>query len=81
MREFCPGYVRAPYRALVADYPDESVFKVDDFRVEWGPVLHRGRLDRTARILVVGQDPAQHEAVVRRPTHAFTSRSSSHRRR
>jgi len=66
MREFCPGYVRAPYRALVADYPDESVFTVDDFRVEWGPVFHRGRLDRTARILVVGQDPAQHEAVVRR---------------
>lgn len=66
MREFCPGYVRAPYRALVADFPDESVFKVDDFRVEWGPVFHRGRLDRTARILVVGQDPAQHEAVVRR---------------
>ena len=30
MREFCPGYVRAPYRALVADYPDESVLKVDD---------------------------------------------------
>jgi len=66
MREFCPGYVRAPYRVLVSDYPDESVLKVDDFRTEWGPVFHRGRLDRTARILVVGQDPAQHEAVVRR---------------
>jgi len=50
----------------VSDYPDESVLKVDDFRLEWGPVFHRGRLDRTARILVVGQDPAQHEAVVRR---------------
>jgi len=66
MHEFCPGYVRVPYRALVSDYPDESVLKVDDFRTEWGPVFHRGRLDRTARILVVGQDPAQHEAVVRR---------------
>ena len=66
MREFCPGYQRAPYSALVSDYPDESVLKVDDFRTEWGPVFHRGRLDRTARILVVGQDPAQHEAVVRR---------------
>jgi len=66
MHEFCLGYVRVPYRTLVADYPDESVFKVDDFRIEWGPVFHRGRLDRTARILVVGQDPAQHEAVVRR---------------
>jgi uracil-DNA glycosylase len=66
MHEFCPGYGRAPYSALVSDYPDESVFKVDDFRVEWGPVFHRGRLDQTARILVVGQDPAQHESVVRR---------------
>jgi hypothetical protein len=66
MHEFCPGYGRAPYSALVADYPDESVLKVDDFRVEWGPVFHRGRLDQTARVLVVGQDPAQHEAVARR---------------
>jgi len=66
MHEFCPGYPRAPYIALVSDYPDESVFTADDFRVEWGPVFHRGRLDQTARILVVGQDPAQHEAVVRR---------------
>jgi hypothetical protein len=66
MHEFCPGYFRVPYRALVSDYPDESVLKVDDFRLEWGPVFHRGRLDRTARILVVGQDPARHEAVVRR---------------
>jgi hypothetical protein len=34
--------------------------------MEWGPILHRGRLDGTARILVIGQDPAQHETVVRR---------------
>jgi len=66
MHEFCPGYGAAPYRALVADYPDETVYKVEDFRVEWGPVFHRGRLDGTARILVVGQDPAQHESVARR---------------
>jgi hypothetical protein len=66
MREFCPGYERSPYRDLVADYPDESVFKVDDFRIEWGPIFHRGRLDGTARILVVGQDPAQHESIIRR---------------
>jgi hypothetical protein len=66
MHEFCPGYGRAPYSALVADYPDESVLKVDDFRLEWGPVFHRGRLDQSARLLVVGQDPAQHETVARR---------------
>jgi hypothetical protein len=34
--------------------------------VEWGPVFHRGRLDGSARVLVIGQDPAQHETVIRR---------------
>jgi len=29
-------------------------------------VFHRGRLDGMARILIVGQDPGQHEAVARR---------------
>ena len=65
-REFDPGYQRPPYRQLVADYPDESVYPIDDFRVEWGPVFHRGRLDGTARVLVIGQDPAAHEAIARR---------------
>ena len=65
-RDFDPGYVRAPYRRLVADFPDESAYPIDDFRVEWGPVFHRGRLDGTARVLVIGQDPAAHEAIARR---------------
>jgi uracil DNA glycosylase superfamily protein len=65
-REFDPGYDRTPYRELVADYPDESAYPLDDFRVEWGPVFHRGRLDGTARVLVIGQDPAAHEAIARR---------------
>ena len=65
-REFDPGYHRSPYRRLVADYPDESVYPIDDFRVEWGPVFHRGRLDGSARVLVIGQDPAAHEAIARR---------------
>jgi hypothetical protein len=65
-REFDPGYQRRPYRRLVADYPDESVYPIESFRVEWGPVFHRGRLDGTARVLVIGQDPAAHEAIVRR---------------
>jgi uracil-DNA glycosylase len=34
--------------------------------VEWGPIFHRGRLDGSARVLAIGQDPAQHEAIVRR---------------
>jgi len=63
---FCPGYNQEPYATLVASYPGKDVHPVKDFRVEWGPVFHRGRLDGTARILVIGQDPAQHETVLRR---------------
>jgi Uracil DNA glycosylase superfamily len=65
-REFDRGYYRQPYRRLVADFPDETVYPLDSFRVEWGPVFHRGRLDGTARILVIGQDPATHEVIARR---------------
>jgi uracil-DNA glycosylase len=65
-RDFDRGYFRHPYRGLVADFPDESVYPLDSFRVEWGPVFHRGRLDRSARVLVIGQDPATHEAIARR---------------
>ena len=65
-REFDPGYQRRPYRQLVADYPDETVYPADSFRVEWGPIFHRGRLDGTARLLIVGQDPATHETIARR---------------
>lgn len=65
-REFDPGYRRARYRALVADFPDDTVYPYDSFRVEWGPVFHRGRLDGTARVLIIGQDPATHETIARR---------------
>lgn len=64
-REFDPGY-RGRYRRLVLDYPDESLYPLDSFRVEWGPVFHRGRLDGSARVLVIGQDPATHETITRR---------------
>jgi hypothetical protein len=63
--EFCPGYP-APFAALVADYPDAAVYPTDSFRVEWGPIFHRGRLDGTARVLVIGQDPATEEDITRR---------------
>ena len=43
-----------------------SAFPPRDFRTEWGPVFHRGRLDGSARLLVIGQDPAEHEIIVRR---------------
>ena len=50
----------------MSDFPDESVYPLDSFRVEWGPVFHRGRLDGSARVLVIGQDPATHETIARR---------------
>jgi hypothetical protein len=64
--EFDPGYAQEPFSSLCADYPGEETYPAADFRVEWGPVFHRGRLDGSARVLVVGQDPAQHEAITRR---------------
>lgn len=64
--EFDPGYHCEPFRTLCADYPGPETYPPSRFRVEWGPIFHRGRLDGTARLLVIGQDPAQHEAVVRR---------------
>lgn len=63
---FDRGYYKPPFVKLVSEYPLDDVYPVADFRVEWGPVFHRGRLDGSARVLVIGQDPAQHEAIVRR---------------
>src|SRR3954452_8770334 len=66
MSTFDPGYGNEPYTTLVREAPGREVFPPDDFRVEWGPVFHRGRLDDTARVLALGQDPAAHEAIARR---------------
>jgi hypothetical protein len=63
---FDPGYVKEPFLSLVRDYPEADAYPATRFRVEWGPIFHRGRLDGSARVLVIGQDPAQHETVVRR---------------
>jgi uracil-DNA glycosylase len=48
--------------------PEYTLTK-DKFRYEMGPIFYRGRLDGTARVLVVGQDAATDEALVQR---AFT---------
>jgi uracil-DNA glycosylase len=64
--DFDPGPVAEPFAALVRDAPGADVYPPSDFRVEWGPVFHRGRLDGTARVLIVGQDPGQHESIARR---------------
>jgi len=63
---FDSGYASEPFRALCMDYPEADIYPSDQFRVEWGPIFHRGRLDGSARVLVIGQDPAQHETIVRR---------------
>ena len=63
---FDPGYSRKPFSTLAAAYPGPDVYPPKDFRVEWGPVFHRGRLDGTARVLVIGQDPGSHESIARR---------------
>lgn len=63
---FDPGYANEPFRTLCEEYPDDSVYTSKRFRTEWGPVFHRGRLDGSARVLVIGQDPAQHENIARR---------------
>lgn len=66
MRSFDLGPSSPPFRPLCENYPDESVYPPSDFRVEWGPIFYRGRLDGTARVVIIGQDPAQHESIVRR---------------
>jgi Uracil DNA glycosylase superfamily len=63
---FDPGYGDEPWRGLCAAYPGTDVYPPSDFRTEWGPIFHRGRLDGSARVLVIGQDPSAHEAVSRR---------------
>jgi uracil-DNA glycosylase len=36
------------------------------FRLEWGPMYYRGRLDGSAKLIAIGQDPAADENVARR---------------
>jgi uracil-DNA glycosylase len=64
--KFDTGYEKQPFRGLCESYPDETVYKPQDFRTEWGPIFHRGRLDGSPRVLVIGPDPAEHEAIARR---------------
>ena len=64
--EFDVGYDTQPFKALCENYPGEDVYPASHFRLEWGPIFHRGRLDGSAVILMLGQDPAAHESIVRR---------------
>ncbi|MFT3695669.1 MAG: hypothetical protein QM831_21205 [Kofleriaceae bacterium] len=63
---FDPGPIDA-FRDLCEVYPDDTVYKNDfGFRSAWGPIFYRGRATGSARLLVIGQDPAQTEAITRR---------------
>ena len=66
MPEFDPGPVEEPFATLARDYPGADVYPPGDFRVEWGPIFHRGRLDGSAKVVIVGQDPGQHESIAHR---------------
>ncbi|MBV8975826.1 MAG: uracil-DNA glycosylase [Alphaproteobacteria bacterium] len=63
---FDPGPQSAVLLELMSNYPDASIYPFADFRTEWGPIFYRGRLGGSARMLVIGQDPAQTEGVLRR---------------
>ncbi len=49
-------------QAPIAEY--EAIPK--KFRLEWGPIFYRGRTDGSARVIIVGQDPAADENIARR---------------
>jgi uracil DNA glycosylase superfamily protein len=63
---FDPGPVAEPFATLAREYPGAETYPAGAFRVEWGPIFHRGRLDGSARVLVLGQDPAASEDITRR---------------
>ena len=63
---FDPGPVEEPFASLARNYPGPETYDPQRFRVEWGPIFHRGRLDGTATVLVLGQDPGQHESIAHR---------------
>src|SRR5436305_14026138 len=63
---FDAGPVHEPFATLARDYPGADAYPPEMFRVEWGPIFHRGRLDGSAKVLIVGQDPGQHESIGRR---------------
>jgi uracil-DNA glycosylase len=66
---FDPGPAGPPaarFLELLDQPPALPAYPWSKFRREWGPIFYRGRLDGTARVLVIGQDPGQHECVARR---------------
>jgi uracil-DNA glycosylase len=66
MLEWDPGPTPA-IRSIFYEAPLSRYIQWPDiFRLEWGPIYYRGRTDGSARILVIGQDPAADENLARR---------------
>jgi hypothetical protein len=66
MLEWDPGPTPA-IRSIFDEAPLSQYIQWPDiFRLEWGPIYYRGRTDGSARILVIGQDPAADENLARR---------------
>jgi hypothetical protein len=64
--EFDPG-PSAAIAAILAQAPISEYENLPTrFRVAWGPIYYRGRMDGTARVIVIGQDPAADENIARR---------------
>jgi hypothetical protein len=55
MPEFDPGPTGA-FATHWDNRPSYSAVKAR-FRMNWGPIYYRGRFDRTARVIIIGQDP------------------------
>jgi hypothetical protein len=64
MAEFDPGPTGA-FATHWDNRPSYNSVKAR-FRMNWGPIYYRGRLDGTARVIIIGQDPAADENVARR---------------
>lgn len=67
-----PGPPPVWHAAFAATPVETYLAHPDGFRLDFGPVHYRGRLDGTARVLVVGQDPSVNEQLAHR---AFVGRS------
>jgi uracil-DNA glycosylase len=70
-QQFCPGPPPV-YAHRFAIAPNLEALFPGAFRPAFGPVFYRGRLDGSARLLVVGQDPSSDEQLVRRAFVGFS---------
>ena len=64
MADFDPGPTGA-FATHWDNRPSYSSVKAR-FRMNWGPIYYRGRLDGSAKVIIIGQDPAADENVARR---------------